>query len=101
MHCRYRRTEKSIVGPYPSPCERADQLRSTTRGMARPALTRAPRDQPLPLSFFQERIWEFCRTAPDPLLFTTHIDIELAGPLNVPALDRGLTELFRRHEVLR
>src|SRR5262249_47599259 len=82
-------------------CEGVDQLRSARRGLERPPLTRAPRDEPLPLSFFQERIWEFCRTAPDPLLFTTHVDIDLSGPLNVVALERSLTELFRRHEVLR
>jgi amino acid adenylation domain-containing protein len=81
--------------------ERIDQLRSSKRGVQRPPVMRARRDQPLPLSFFQERIWEYCQATSDPLQFSTHMNIDLRGPLDAALLQRSLTEVVRRHEVLR
>jgi hypothetical protein len=82
-------------------CERIDQLRTSKRGVERPPVTRARRDQPLPLSSFQEKIWGYCQSAADPLQFATRMDIDLRGPLDVSTLQRSLTEVVRRHEALR
>jgi amino acid adenylation domain-containing protein len=82
-------------------CAAVDQLRMTTRGETRPPITSAPRDCPLPLSFFQERIWEYSQATPDPLRFRTIVAMDLLGPLDVDLFRRSLEDVMRRHEVLR
>jgi len=78
-----------------------DQLALNDRSGERPPVIPVPRDRPLPLSFYQERLWGYCQAAGDPLRFTTQIKIELRGPLRISALERSVDELIRRHEVLR
>ena len=63
-----------------------------------------PRTDPaaeIPLSFSQERLWVVDQI--DPGLATYNCDLcwRIAGPLDVPALERSLAEIARRHEVLR
>lgn len=54
-----------------------------------------------PLSFGQQRLWFFQQMDPDGALNVIGLPVRLQGPLNVPALDRSLSEVIRRHEVLR
>ncbi|HEX7182531.1 MAG TPA: amino acid adenylation domain-containing protein, partial [Thermoanaerobaculia bacterium] len=66
-----------------------------------PPLERAPRDQPLPLSFAQERIWFLNQLAPGSIAYNFQFTIRFTGAFDPEALRRGLAELVRRHEVLR
>ncbi|MFE7589010.1 amino acid adenylation domain-containing protein [Kitasatospora sp. NPDC057512] len=52
-------------------------------------------------SFTQERMWLIERLSDGPALYNVHEVFRLRGPLDVAALGRGLTDLVRRHEVLR
>jgi hypothetical protein len=81
--------------------ERIDELRVGGSMTARPPVVPVPHNRPLPLSFYQERVWRYCQAASDPLQFRTQINIELRGPLNLAAFKRAFTELYRRHEALR
>jgi amino acid adenylation domain-containing protein len=54
-----------------------------------------------PLSFGQQRLWFFQQMDPDGALNVIGLPVRLRGPLNVPALERSLSEVIRRHEVLR
>jgi amino acid adenylation domain-containing protein len=54
-----------------------------------------------PLSFAQARMWFFDRLEPDSPLYNVPLVIRLAGAIDVTALERSLTEIVRRHEVLR
>ncbi len=60
----------------------------------------APREDHLPLSFAQQRLWLLDQLGTGEAY---HIPIALAlqGPLDVDALARTLTEIVRRHESLR
>lgn len=60
-----------------------------------------PRDQPLPLSYQQERLWFLDQLAPGNPAFNMSSPVQLAGPLDHGALERCLSELVRRHESLR
>ncbi|HVU68905.1 MAG TPA: amino acid adenylation domain-containing protein [Ktedonobacteraceae bacterium] len=62
---------------------------------------RAPRTEPLPLSFAQERIWFVCQLKPDNLAYNAQAVIRLSGELDIEALRRALTEIVRRHEMFR
>ncbi|HVG07325.1 MAG TPA: amino acid adenylation domain-containing protein [Thermoanaerobaculia bacterium] len=66
-----------------------------------PPISRAPRDRPLPLSYPQRRLWFLDRLEPGLPVYNVPLFYRISGPLDVPALESSLTELVRRHEVLR
>ena len=66
-----------------------------------PPLRPADPGRPVPLSLPQQRIWFLEELAPGNLAYHAQATIQLRGPLLVPALEAALSELVRRHEVLR
>lgn len=54
-----------------------------------------------PLSYGQERIWFQCQVSPNPALFNIALMARIGGYLDHAALSRSLSEILRRHEVLR
>jgi amino acid adenylation domain-containing protein len=54
-----------------------------------------------PLSFAQQRLWFLDQLDPGTALYNLPANLHLAGALDVPALERTLTEIVRRHEALR
>jgi amino acid adenylation domain-containing protein len=60
------------------------------------------KDQPLPLSFSQERLWFLDQfEAGQSIAFNLSTALHLEGKLNIPALKTSLAEIVRRHESLR
>ncbi|HEV3052446.1 MAG TPA: amino acid adenylation domain-containing protein, partial [Longimicrobium sp.] len=68
---------------------------------AAPALVRAPRDRPIPLSFAQEAVWFFEQLVPGLTAYHAQAVIRVHGALDVAALERSLEEIVRRHEIFR
>jgi acyl carrier protein len=66
-----------------------------------PPIERASRDNPLPLSFAQQRLWFFDQLRPHTSTYNMPAAVRQTGPLDLEALERTLSEIFRRHEVLR
>jgi amino acid adenylation domain-containing protein len=66
-----------------------------------PPLVPVPRDVPLPLSFAQQRLWFIHQLEPGNAAYNLPFALRLRGALDVDALERGLTEIVRRHEALR
>ncbi len=66
-----------------------------------PPVERVPRDRPLPLSFTQERVWFLNQLSPGAIAYNFQFTLRFRGPLDRDALARTLTEVVRRHEVLR
>jgi amino acid adenylation domain-containing protein len=64
-------------------------------------IPRAPRDEPLPLSFAQQRLWFLDQLEPNTGVYNIHFPTGWLGPLDVTALVRSLNEIVRRHEILR
>ncbi len=92
----------SLLFERPTVTELSQAIGELRSGTARTGpLTAVPRDAPLPLSYFQERVWRYCQTAADPLQFITSTRRRLKGRLDVEAFERAMTEIVRRHEVLR
>ncbi|MEU2102645.1 non-ribosomal peptide synthase/polyketide synthase [Nocardia sp. NPDC019255] len=79
----------------------AEQLDRTPRTQ-RPALAvRTPRPGRIPLSLPQQRLWFINRFAPESSAYNIAFVIRVAGDLDVPALREAITDVVRRHEVLR
>ncbi|MCA1566085.1 MAG: amino acid adenylation domain-containing protein [Acidobacteria bacterium] len=71
-------------------------------GGARPsAIRRVSHEEPLPLSFAQQRLWFIDRMETGSPFYNMPVAILLTGRLDLPALERTLNEVIERHESLR
>ena len=70
-------------------------------GLIAPPIVPVARDQNLPLSFAQQRLWFLDRLNPGDLTYNIPSAVRLTGSLNLTALERSLNEVVRRHEALR
>ncbi len=66
-----------------------------------PPVERAPRDQPLPLTFPQERIWFLNQLSPRAIAYNFQFTLHFRGRLEPVHLAAALSEIVCRHEVLR
>src|SRR5262245_49652541 len=66
-----------------------------------PTRRSAKGDERLPLSFAQQRLFFLQQLEADGWHYNIPIVLRLAGRLRIPALERALTEILRRHEALR
>lgn len=74
----------------------------THRGIAQRAdLIAVSRDAPLPLSYFQERLWVLNRLDPASTAFNMAGVWKRAVPTDIPTLEAALQTVIGRHEVLR
>ncbi len=71
------------------------------QGLETPPLLPAPRDASLPLSFAQQRLWFLDQLEPNSHSYNVPGAIRLSGSLDVSALEQAVSEIIRRHEVLR
>jgi amino acid adenylation domain-containing protein len=66
-----------------------------------PPIRPISRDQELPLSFAQQRLWFIHQLEPDSPAYNIPFAVRFAGALNLTALERSMNEVMRRHEALR
>ena len=66
-----------------------------------PPLLPARRDDVLPLSFAQQRLWFLNQLAPENIAYNVADAVRLRGELNVAALEQSINEVMRRHEAVR
>jgi acyl carrier protein len=93
-----------LIFELPTVAEQASMIETTMRAERnleelplQPALAAGE----IPLSFAQQRLWLLAQLEPDSLAYNIFKAIRLRGQLNVPALERSLQEIVRRHEALR
>jgi amino acid adenylation domain-containing protein len=70
-------------------------------GEPKQIITRRAAGTIVPLSFYQQGLWVLSQLLPDTSLYHVPKGLRLTGELNVPALNRALNDLMRRHESLR
>jgi amino acid adenylation domain-containing protein/FkbM family methyltransferase len=70
-------------------------------GVGAPPIERRERAGELPLSFAQQRLWFIDQLEPGSAFYNVPVAVRLKGRLNKEALEQTLTEVVRRHEVLR
>ncbi len=59
------------------------------------------RNEDIPLSFSQERLWSLWSLAPDNPSENVHVSFEIMGSLNINALENAVNEIIKRNEILR
>ena len=85
---------------YPTVAELAGQLKGNTFTEI-PAIVPVSREDNLPLSFAQERLWFLAQLEPNNPTYNQPIALRLRGRLDVEVLKQALSEIIRRHESLR
>ena len=78
-----------------------DQARHQALGPQTPPLIPASREQELPLSFAQQRLWFLDQLMPDSPFYNIPAAMRLRGSLDIPVFERTINEIVRRHESLR
>ena len=73
----------------------------TGSGVTVPAIAPVPREQNLPLSWAQQRLWFLQQLEGESSAYKTPVVLRLTGNLNIPALSQALQAILQRHEVLR
>src|SRR5262252_6125539 len=86
----------------PAKLELLARLTSPSRVNARrePLSARA-RSSRAPMSSAQERLWFLHQLAPASAVYNAPVAIRMVGTLNLRAIEQSLTEIVRRHEILR
>ena len=74
-------------------------LQQSTSGLA--PISKVARDGELPASFSQERLWFLSKLEPDDLAYNIVCCVRFIGKLRVEILAQSLSEIVRRHEILR
>ncbi|MEU0032370.1 amino acid adenylation domain-containing protein, partial [Streptomyces sp. NPDC006335] len=87
--------DRPTVGELARVVERSVQIVTTA------PITRAPRDQALPLSFAQQRLWFLDQLEPGSAEYNVPVRTRWRGPLHAGALHAALGAIVARHEVLR
>ncbi|ACC81023.1 non-ribosomal peptide synthetase [Nostoc punctiforme] len=66
-----------------------------------PLLTPVSREQLLPLSFAQQRLWFIDQLEGENCVYNVPFFWQISGLLNISALEKAIAEIVQRHEVLR
>ncbi|MEU9191492.1 condensation domain-containing protein, partial [Streptomyces sp. NPDC048484] len=78
-----------------------EDLGGLGRDAGAPPMTSVPRDQALPLSFAQQRLWFLDQLEPGSTEYNVPSPLRWSGELDIIALNAALAALVARHEVLR
>ena len=81
--------------------ERIESARAAQPAVVSPPMARVPRTGDLPPSFAQQRLWFIDQLEPGGAMYNLASMYRMRGPLNVPALEKTINEIVRRHESLR
>ena len=97
--------EVGVVSLFDAPtvAEMAEHLETLIKaGRAGQAeIARICREEPLPASPAQERLWTLQQAVPDLPFFNILYALRVTSPLDAALLERSLDEIVRRHEILR
>jgi acyl-CoA synthetase (AMP-forming)/AMP-acid ligase II len=97
--------EVGVVSLFDAPtvAEMAEYLETLIKAgrAGQPEIARVSRNETLPASPAQERLWTLQQAVPDLPFFNILYALRVTSPLDATLLERSLNEIVRRHEILR
>jgi amino acid adenylation domain-containing protein len=78
-----------------------ERVQETAGGTAELPLERVSRDEPVPLSLAQQRLWFLDQLEPGSARYNVSLALQFRLPLDVKILEQSLNEIVTRHEALR
>jgi amino acid adenylation domain-containing protein len=93
--------ELDIIALFEAPSPSLLGLRLNAAEPARLPSSRERSAGQLPLSYAQQRLWFIQQLAPDSHAYNIPLALHITGPLDLDALNATVSEVVRRHEVLR
>jgi len=99
--------EVGVVSLFDAPtvAEMAEYLETLIKagraGQPAAEIAHISRNEPLPASPVQERLWKLQQAVPDLPFFNILYALRITSPLDATLLERSLNEIVRRHEILR
>jgi len=78
-----------------------ENARRAESGLQIAPIQHVSRDEDLPLSFSQHRLWFLDQLDSESHTYNIAVAIQIDGPLDTTALEHSLSEVVRRHEILR
>ena len=78
-----------------------EAARLEEKGIGTAPLVPVTRDVHIPLSFSQQHLWFIDQLEPGSIFYNISTSVRLEGKLDLPAFEKTLAEIWRRHEVLR
>ncbi|MEV6443363.1 non-ribosomal peptide synthase/polyketide synthase [Amycolatopsis sp. NPDC051716] len=94
-------SRKSRIDALPAELRETLKRRLAGRAERSDVIGRAPRENALPLSFAQQRLWFLDEFRPGDAEYNSAVALRLTGPLDTSALTGALAQLVARHESLR
>jgi amino acid adenylation domain-containing protein len=78
-----------------------ETARLEEKGIGTAPLVPVTREVDIPLSFSQQHLWFIDQLEPGSIFYNISTSVRLQGKLDLPAFEKALEEVCRRHEVLR
>lgn len=78
-----------------------EKFQISSDGIEAPPIEPVSREEALPLSFAQQRLWFLDQLEPNSPFYNIPAALEISGALNVTALEKSINEIVKRHESLR
>ena len=76
------------------------EVKRQEQGIQVPPLVPVSREQLIPLSFAQQRLWFLDQLEPESVSYNVPLSVRMRGTLQIAVLERALHEIVRRHEIL-
>ncbi|NEO98308.1 MAG: hypothetical protein F6K58_06435 [Symploca sp. SIO2E9] len=76
-------------------------LKNVSTCSAQEPILPVSREEALPLSFAQQRLWNLDQLEPGSSVYNLPVAFRLKGLLNLAALEKSLSDIVQRHEILR
>jgi amino acid adenylation domain-containing protein len=77
------------------------RMSQSQRGLILPPIVPVPRNQALPLSFAQQRLWFLDQLELENPLYNMPRSVRMKGTFQADAFEKALNDLVERHEILR
>ncbi|HEX7773007.1 MAG TPA: condensation domain-containing protein, partial [Pyrinomonadaceae bacterium] len=81
--------------------QRIDSAERRTQSSPLPPIRVMERPDELPLAYSQERIWFLQQLVPESRAYHFQATFRFKGRLDIPALEKSLNEMVKRHEIIR